>query len=378
MKPPATNRLRTRTSLGALLLLLAVGFDFVPSLWSQPSHSGKPSPTDAASLTRTIVSPHLEQTIVKGNNVLWCGTFQLAWNEACQLTGGDLRFTSTNPLVTVLNQHSFTKESLDDASYVAMAGFVRDGIHEKIKKAVEAKFHGLFQPDFIPERSLTPHARDLMTYACLYKNLRFPTPFERLDNTLRFGGMDVPAFGLGSYKASLEQMYPQLLILDYQSEDDFIIELKTKSDGDRLILAKLQPQATLADTLTNVASRILGKSIETATSGDLLSVPRIKLDITRQYTELEGLHLIPKDTTVAVDLNVGSAVQNTKFELDENGVKLKSEAHMTFACSKSAQPIPKHKMIFDKPFLILMQRQGAKAPYFALWVDNPEILVSWK
>jgi len=35
-------------------------------------------------------------------------------------------------------------------------------------------------------------------------------------------------------------------------------------------------------------------------------------------------------------------------------------------------------MIFDKPFLVLVQRSDAKMPYFALWVDNPEILVSWK
>ena len=32
-------------------------------------------------------------------------------------------------------------------------------------------------------------------------------------------------------------------------------------------------------------------------------------------------------------------------------------------------------MIFDKPFLIMLQRSDAKMPYFALWVDNAELLV---
>jgi len=32
-------------------------------------------------------------------------------------------------------------------------------------------------------------------------------------------------------------------------------------------------------------------------------------------------------------------------------------------------------MIFDTPFLVLMQRVDAQTPYFALWVDNPELLV---
>ena len=32
-------------------------------------------------------------------------------------------------------------------------------------------------------------------------------------------------------------------------------------------------------------------------------------------------------------------------------------------------------MIFDKPFLIILERANAKMPYFALWVDNAELLV---
>ena len=32
-------------------------------------------------------------------------------------------------------------------------------------------------------------------------------------------------------------------------------------------------------------------------------------------------------------------------------------------------------LIFDKPFLIMLQNQDAKAPYFAAWVDNAEILL---
>lgn len=32
-------------------------------------------------------------------------------------------------------------------------------------------------------------------------------------------------------------------------------------------------------------------------------------------------------------------------------------------------------MIFDKPFLIMLKRAGAKSPYFALWVANVELLV---
>ncbi len=49
---------------------------------------------------------------------------------------------------------------------------------------------------------------------------------------------------------------------------------------------------------------------------------------------------------------------------------------MAFGCSAPAPPpAVKHVMIFDEPFLILLQRREADVPYFAMWVANPELLV---
>jgi hypothetical protein len=361
-------------------LFLVVGADgrFGPTNWHQLFRREKRPGTDAASLTRTIISAHLDAPITKGTSVLWCGTFQLAWNEACQLTGGDLQFNPNNVIVASLNKHAFTKESLDPGSYVAIAGFAGDEIDVKIQRAIEDKFQGSFKPRFIPAKALTPRSQDFVAYACLYKKLSFSVPFERLDEVLIFGGIGVPAFGLGYYKASMENLYPQVLILDYQNENDFVIELKTKTQGDRIILAKLEPRSNLAETIASVGERISRGQPESAMTNDLLLVPRMDFDLTREYSEIEYLHLIPKATNVATDLILRSAVQNTKFEMNEKGVELKSEAHMAFACAQREQPIPKHKMIFDQPFFVLLQRADAKMPYFALWVDNPEILVSWK
>ena len=36
---------------------------------------------DAKDLKQTIVSPHLEAPLSDDDNVMWCGTFQLAWND---------------------------------------------------------------------------------------------------------------------------------------------------------------------------------------------------------------------------------------------------------------------------------------------------------
>jgi hypothetical protein len=349
--------------------------------------AGTSSPRDklftvgAEGLRATVVSPHLEVDIVPGINVLWCGTFQLCWNEVCDLTGGDLQFANLNPalpgdaMAAALNRRAFTKDSLDNASYVALAGFVTNAIHDQIERAVKKKFHGAFKPRFLPSRLLTPRPQDIAAYACLYKKLTFPQPFERLNEWLRFGDCPVGAFGLGPTTAQHDKLCAQVLILDYRSEDDFVIELKTKSSGDRLILAKVQPQRKLADTVAAVQERAQQGQREETGPHDILVIPRMNFDLNRQYTELEQLQLIPRNPALARDLRLLSAVQDTRFEMNEKGVELKSEAQMSFSCGMSLPPPPEHRLIFNKPFLVMMARTEAKGPYFALWVDNAELLV---
>jgi len=164
----------------------------------------------------------------------------------------------------------------------------------------------------------------------------------------------------------------QVLILNYNGPDNFVIELKTKSRGDHLILAKIQPKASLAETVADVM-RSSSTDPQTCLPEDELAVPKFNFDITRAYTEIEGAKLIIKNPRVAGDLLVQSAMQDIRFQMDEEGVKLKSESHMAFSCSKA--PTAEHVMIFDKPFLVMLERVDAKVPYFAMWIDNPELLV---
>ncbi len=376
---PPGKRFWSRSLLALLLLFLVLGADinFGPKNWHAMFRRERLPPERAEELKTTIITPHLEAGIEAGKNVLWCGTFQLAWNEACNLTGGNLRFSQEHPMVSALNLRAFTKDGIDDASYVAIAGFTKDNIHDKIRNAISNKFHGQFKPRFIPDKSLTPRPQDFVAYACLYKLLSFSVPFERLDENLTFGGVKVRAFGFAKHKTSQAQMYPQVLILDYQNEDDFVIEFKTKSDGDRLILAKMQPQAKMGDTIKSVMARSRPVEVKPAAADDILIVPRMKFDLTRKYSEIENQWLLPAGTNIAKDLLLQSAVQNIFFEMNEKGVELKSEAHMGFACAKESPPVLKHRLVFDKRFLVLLQRTNAPMPYFALWLDNPELLIPW-
>jgi len=327
-------------------------------------------------LRATVISPHLAAALEPNTNVLWCGTFQLAWNEVRDLVGEDLHFADEPPMVAELNRKGFSEDDLDDESYLALAGYVRDGIFGKIDRGLKEKFKGRACPHLLPRPELTPRPQDIVAYCYLFKHLEFPTPFERLQTPLTFAdGNQVAGFGMLEYKPAHEKMYPQVEILDYKSRADFVIELKSKSPGDRLILARVSPAATLGETVAAVGKRIASAQPECAQTGDVLVVPKLNFDLTRDYRELTGRLLVVQNPRVARDLLILSAMQNIRFQMDEKGASLRSESHVSFGCGAEYRPEPKHIMVFDGPFLILMQRMTAKVPYFALWVGNSDLLV---
>ena len=195
---------------------------------------------DASRLKNTYVSPHLEAPITEGGNVLWCGTFQLAWNELRTLIGEDLHFAGKEPeMVAVLNKRQFLESDLDDASYVAVADFVRNDVHGRIQRELQRKFGGQASRKLLPSPADTPRPQDIVAYSYLFKNLEFSVVFERIEQPLRFGASRVACFGIGEvFKPGQAAMYGQVRVLDFRSPDDFIVELRTKSEGDRVILAQ--------------------------------------------------------------------------------------------------------------------------------------------
>ena len=359
----------------AMLLSLAVGWN---SGDGPPSHDSaftaeRLLSAQASALKSTVVAATLTAPLEKGKNVMWCGTFQLAWNAACDLVGEDLHFIPEPPVVAELNQRTFVKSDLDEASYVALADYVGRGIHGKITQALQERFKGAAAPRSIPSEALTPRPHDIVAYAYLFKNLEFATPFEQLDSTLWFGKQKVRALGMDYPKFAQREMAQQVLIWHYQGSNNFVIELKSKSEGDRVILAKIQPKATLAATVAEAQIRSNSGKPEIGMAGDELAIPKFNFDITQEYNELEGHLLVLKNPQVARDLQVQSAMQDLRFQMDERGARLRSDAHLALSCGVGSPPI-RHVLFFDKPFLVMMEREKASAPYFALWVNNTELL----
>jgi len=328
--------------------------------------------TKANNLKNTIVTPHLEQKIEHNKNVLWCGTFQLAWNEFCDLAGGPIKVKPTSTMVDILNKRKTQKEDLDEKDYVAMAGKGKSFV-AKIFAELDRKFEGQASPDLLKKHAQTDI--NWITYAYLLKQLPFKYTFHRHYNELTFQGTLIDYFGLPTRYGSppnLTKIAEQVTVLDYKNNDDFIVELKTTAENDQLILAKIPSKETLLETVKNVERRILKGKSSKLTDEEIIRVPVLDFDMLREYNELCGDTILAKDKDIN-GTTIDIAAQSIRFKLDEKGAVLKSEGIMI---SIGASTLEIRSFIFDKPFLILLKRRNAENPYFTLWVGNTELLVS--
>lgn len=320
---------------------------------------------DSKELKKTNITSHLEKDIEKGKNIIFCSTFQLAWNGLSDnIVKEKVRLKNEPEIVAALNKRITGKNDLTEKDYLAMSGYKRDNIINKINSELKRKF-GNEAPKLKDELR---GEDDIISYAFLYKNLQFEKEFENLEETLLFNGEGVKAFGIRKHSEKTKDMANQVEILDYRGKDDFVIKLNSKSNDD-IILAKTAPSKNLLETISAIDKRENTSKTPTMRDGEHLIIPKFDFDITHRYSEIIGKTFLNKGFE---EYMISEAFQNTKFKLSEKGAVLKSEAKII--ANKSAQ-ITTRSFIFDKPFLLILREKGAKNPYFLMWVDNTELMV---
>lgn len=316
-------------------------------------------------LTRTILSPHMEQKISAGTNILYCSTFQLSWNEMKNFMKGDIKLSGNTDLVTALNKSLSTKKDISEDSYIAEVGFKKDNLQNTINSLLNSKFHKSQGVDFSKFND-----DDIIAYSYLYKNLQFEKEFESLKKPMYFNegekGTEVKAFGIKEYSDKNEKLGKQVDVIDYIEDNDFIISLKTKSENEELILAKVKPENTLLETIKSVNSRILSGKSGSLQDKDILMIPKFSFNISHSYSELIGK---PIQNDGFSDYRIAEAKQEMAFVLDERGAIVESSSFL-----RASKGIGKH-LLFNKPFLLYIKEKGSEYPYFAMWIDNSELMV---
>lgn len=321
-------------------------------------------------MKRTIITPHMEQNLQKDTNILYCSTFQLSWNELKNMIKGDIKLDKSPELVRDLNKGLSTKDDVSEDSYIALAGYKKDNMEGTINNQLKSKFDNAQKVDF---SSLSED--DIIAYSYLYKNLQFEKEFESLEGPLYFhegekNGVEVKAFGIKEYSDKNEKLGKQVDLIDYKSDKDFIIRLKTKEDNEELIIAKVVPGDTLLKTIESVSQRVEKGQKEALVENDVLKIPKFSFKVKYNYSELEEGRILNDGFS---DYQIVEAMQDIDFVLDERGSRLQLKASLYAAKGIKMS----RKLVFDRPFLLYMKEKEAKYPYLAIWVENTELMAGY-
>jgi hypothetical protein len=332
---------------------------------------GKVLRADSKDLKHTIITANLEEKIVPGKNIIYCSTFQLAWNELRDnIVKEDIRLDGDPPLVAVLNKKLATKDDISPDSYLAMVGFGKDGILEKVNNSLRSKFG-----DAAPTVTEPLGPEDILAYAYLLKDLKFATPFESLKEPVEFQSSlctsNVRAFGIKEFnpgKRKHQKLAEEVSILGYADEGaEFVVGLSSKSPKDEIVLAKVKPAETLLETFRSVHSAAERRESWDLDHDDTLQVPKLDFDLRHSYSELIQKSLRNEGFQ---GYFITKAQQDIRFRLNERGAMLKSEARLKVESKERPR-----RLVFDAPFLLYLREKQGKFPYLAIWVDNAEILL---
>jgi protein tyrosine phosphatase (PTP) superfamily phosphohydrolase (DUF442 family) len=330
-------------------------------------------------LKHTQVVATLDEPIAAGNNAIWCASFQAAWKALqSDLAKGPVALQDGGRLVDALNNVPDPKPTIPEKCLYATAGWNHQGIIEKIHGDLKRLFPSKAPPNFpgIVENSL-------VAYSYLEASVKFALPYFQSREPLVFKGADgrtaeVDSFGIRKKDDyAYERLRRQAEVL-YETRDDryrlveFAVDLDRGSKPSQIIVAVIEPGKSLAETIASLDKKIAGyQGKGTSNSGlgpnDVLLVPDVSWKISHHFTDLEGKAIL-NETLRGQRIDV--ARQDIAFRLDRSGAELRSEAKIYM------KPMPTH-YVADKPFLVVMKKRGAKRPYFAMWVDNAELLRPW-
>jgi hypothetical protein len=382
--------------LAAICIAAIVGVSWLGVL-SRHRHNEIAGPpllkAEGKDLKATVITPSVDTPIEPGKNVLWCSTFQLVWNEGCRYAGGDIHLKDEPPMVAALNKKLGDEKDVDANSCLVMSGMVEDGIVNKIRQELDRKFQGQADPDLLKSIESQLPSNGWLAYAYLFRSLPFEHKFKRLTEPLEFGSAKVASFGLRNigHDRDDHRIAEQVAVLDYKNDDNFVLALLPKDRSEWIVLAKIVPAETLQKTIETVRSRAANwidpqkaesighwKQLQEQSLEDHESVvvPVLNFELLKSYDELVGKTITTPGPRLGMPIVL--AMQSIRFRLDENGAVLKSEAATKDSKKADGKPRKPRQFIFDKPFLILLERKDAAQPYFALWVDNPELLVPFK
>lgn len=309
----------------------------------------------------------VQPTIMSRSNAqdrVWVGTFQLVWNDFVdKVIHNPVRFREGTPLMVYeLNQKTFTTNDLSEDSYYTMVGKVNKNTKKTIAKAIKKKFRET--SDLLDKLDLVPRNDMLIVYAMLKKDFEFKNEFKKLGKSLFGEEQTAEYFGLE--KTRDENVRSGINVLFYNSSKDFAVKLATKGK-DEVYLYKNPSNKAFAYIYADMMKKQrVFNGEKKFTSSDELKVPNIKFFEEKSFDELTGKRIM------GTNLVINQAMETIKFDMNNKGVKVKSEAAMTVMTTALAPEEEARMFAFDDTFVIFLKEKGKNSPYLALRVNDIE------
>lgn len=292
------------------------------------------------------MNPSYQSTLDENTiNNLWVGTLDLAWKDLEEKIGlNKIELEGEMPqIANDLNESTFSKEMLNPNDY---------------KINVERTVTNGYKID-----------------ATLNKELNFLESFDNFSDykwTFENGDEAIKYFGINN--ASPEEMNKNVEILFYNKlnngsllSNDMAIKLKTK-EGDEIILYRTDDKKSFDEYYEDIKAKTKNYKGRTEFSeDDELRVPYVKVNGMINYNQLYD-----KKIKNSKGLYIYDVIQNVNFYLNERGCNLSSKATMVTEYMGIGQDTK--YCYFQDTFIIFMKEANSDKPYFALKVDNNDIL----
>ena len=292
------------------------------------------------------MNPSYQSTLDENTiNNLWVGTLDLAWKDLEEKIGlNKIELEGEMPqIANDLNESTFSKEMLNPNDY---------------KINVERTVTNGYKID-----------------ATLNKELNFLESFDNFsDYKWTFGNSEEYIKYFGINNASPEKMNKNVEILFYNKlnndsslSNDMAIKLKTK-EGDEIILYRTDDKKSFDEYYEDIKAKTKNYKGRTEFSeDDELRVPYVKVNGMINYNQLYD-----KKIKNSKGLYIYDVIQNVNFYLNERGCNLSSKATMVTEYMGIGQDTK--YCYFQDTFIIFMKEANFDKPYFALKVDNNDIL----
>ena len=291
--------------------------------------------------------PTLENEISNDKNSIYCATLLFAWDEIRKEINSPLTISSEYTELNLLNSSTSFSDVLKNNEY---------------------------------ESSIEIDENLIIAKAEFSKSLPFDFKLQSYTNKLVFDNQKVTSFGVNGYD-DYEKL-KTVKIIYYKNDNNFIIKLLPKEREHEIILFKTSESFNSIAEMTTEIKKLTEIGISEIKNDkinwkyyineeDEIIIPKFNFNIETNYTSLEGNNFNAEKQNYIIE----KAWQRTAFILNESGAEIVSEAEIEVAAVEEIEKPKPKKMIFDKPFLILLKRTDAKNPYFGLWTTNTELMI---